>query len=56
MGSRVGLWDGMTQKNEAIVPLLLCSYSVVCLCVCVCFFFLGGGGGGLVLFIALLHC
>lgn len=36
MGSRVGLWDGMMQQIEAIVPSLLCSYSVA--------FFCGGRG------------
>ena len=50
VGSRVSLWDGMMQQNKAIVPSLLCSYSVVLFWV---FFF---GAGGLVLFIALLHC
>ena len=50
VGSRVSLWDGMMQQNKAIVPSLLCSYSVVLFWD---FFF---GAGGLVLFIALLHC
>lgn len=48
MGSRVGLWDGMMQQNEAIVPSLLCSYSVVLFC------FFGGGVGSL--FCSLLYC
>ena len=48
VGSRVSLWDGMMQQNKAIVPSLLCSYSVVLFWV----FFLGGGG----LFCSLLYC